>query len=104
MRGWRAWLSDGSCLRSVDTKWEDLPDKGIVIIKKYLEPPYRDTMEYDHWLYVPELNDIFGVDDETMSFEEEIKKYPTAIVKRGMFLPDEQYNAIRMASYVEKDP
>lgn len=104
MRGWRAWLKDGSCIRSVDSTFADLPRKGIVLIKAYFDPPYKATMEYDWWLYIPETDEIVGIDEQTQDYGQEKKKYPTAIVRRGMYLPDREYFPIRARSYEYKDP
>lgn len=33
--GWKAWYTDGSILRSDENAWEDIPQRGFAVLKRY---------------------------------------------------------------------
>ena len=49
--GWRAWYADDSKYNSKDTKWNDLPDDGVIVIVLYFDNKTRRIMDGSDWYF-----------------------------------------------------
>ena len=85
--GWRAWYADGSKYDSASTRWEGLPDDGVIVVMLYFDNKTRRIMDGSDWYFRAkhESGDfIYGENND--SPEENQKRYGESIsLKRGKY-------------------
>ena len=85
--GWRAWYTDGSKYDSATTRWNDLPDDGVVVIVLYFDNKTRRIMDGSDWYFRAkhESGDfVYGENNDPS--EENKKRYGEDIsLKRGQW-------------------
>lgn len=107
--GWRAWFKGGSTFDSVQTKPEDLPKTGCLLVMIYFEPE-RNNRRYNNGsdLYFWQQVDgdvIIGStgSNNAMGVADLVAKYPGAVVIEGEWTTDAemaQITDLAMASVV----
>lgn len=104
--GWRAWYADESRYDSKATRWEDLPDDGVLVVVLYFDenrpdgkPLRRINSGVDWYFRAKGLKGfIYGQNNDTP--EENKKRYGDDILlKRGKWADDSMmHRAEREAS------
>ena len=108
--GWTAWVDTGKRVRvysSKKTKWESLPDDGIIFIMLYKDegdgleenishPTRRESLAgNDYYFQAPHhAGVVYGSSNDPL--EEIATRYPGAIIKRGKWVPHELFEQIRV--------
>ena len=93
--GWHAWYSDNREFDSKHIDWVDLPDDGLAIVVVFMgevadddgDTPYRQVYSgHDFYWTIP------GIPLEVFCSDENPKvRYPGALVKRGRWMPTDEY-------------
>ena len=98
VRLWRIWYGNGTTFDSNDGTWEEAPSDNVQVVILYEDwndlqgRPRRFVMSGSDYYFKDE--DLFG-----HSFDDETKTRGT--VKRGKWLTDEAYEAIRLKAMEE---
>ena len=108
--GWAAWVDTAKKVKiytSKKTKWEDLPDDGIIYIMLYKDegdgqeanishPTYRESLAGNdyYWKAPHHSGTTYGSGNDAI---DEIKtRYPGASVLRGKWVPHKLFEKIRI--------
>lgn len=92
--GWRVWFEAGKVFDSKTSSWKDLPDDGVIIVVVYHQKRLRSGdghyrtryANQDYYWTMPNAPDeIF------CSNENPLERYPDAVVKRGKWVPYDEY-------------
>ena len=107
MNRWRVRMVDGTAFDSADGHaWSDVPDDGIALIVIMFPDTGDPNCErrrrmdgHDRYWFVPGAppwgkDAIYSSND---SEEEILRRYPTAQIKRGQWMPDEAFLALVVA-------
>ena len=87
--GQRVWFTDG--LVTTDP-WEEMPDDGVLIRMLYYESGKQIQHGLDFYYEAAHHSGVIrGAGMEKDKIE---KRYPDAVIKRGIWAPDEYYQAI----------
>lgn len=83
--GWRAWYANGSEYDSAVTRWEDLPDDGVLVVMLYFDDKTRRIMDSSDWYFrIRHKSGDFIYGENNGSPEENKKRYGESIsLKRG---------------------
>lgn len=95
---WRAWTKVG-VVDSGSHRWEDLPDDGVYFVMTYYRNErgaiMRRQVSGDDWFFLwrqPGKADLIGSNRD--SPEENQRRYPGCILKRGKWVDDLTFQAI----------
>lgn len=105
--GWKAWYSGGHKYSAATTTWAELPETGVLLIQLYFDKrgknsrlPYRQTYSSDDyfWLKGDDMGALSqavvgSCRHEEMTPEKIVEKYPGAIIKRGIWVSGEEFDA-----------
>lgn len=103
--GWKIWYAGGRRFSSVHTKWEDLPDDGVLMLVTYKQEydkgkRYRCKWHAMDW-YGFDKDQLFVANNDTL--EDNKKRYPGVSFKRGMWVSDEDYIKVEREADDEYD-
>ena len=107
--GWRIYYTDGSGYNSSDTKWEDLPEDGVIVLVLYLdeysgggEVQHRIVLDgSDYYFHIPGT-ELFGSNNDMP--DEISERYPGAIIKRGKWTESSTFKATKTEAMKAKCP
>lgn len=105
---WRAWVWNTATGRieeynSVDHTWVAVPEDGFVAKMLYNEDGTRQVQHGMDYYY--EMETRLGVIQGTaMPREDLARRYPRAVVKRGMWLPDHVYESVMVQVHESEAP
>ena len=107
--GWKAWYIGGRKYDSSRTAWADLPDDEVILIQLYFDKrgersrlPYRRVFLGDDYFW-HKPPDVWGsCRHADMTPEQIIERYPGAIIKRGKWTSDDEYNHIVKAAHMDR--
>ena len=105
--GWRAWYVGGRVYDSKTTAWADLPDDGVIQIYLYMDRrdktsrmPYRRGMAgSDYYWHVPGESVYGCCDASEMTPGQIAERYPGALIKRGRWVSQKEYDAAIKESF-----
>ncbi len=92
MADWNAFYTSRRRFTSDDHEWADLPDDGILGVIEWAGVQRHAIYGFDWYFHQPETGLIGGNDDDP---EEIVARYPGAVLKRGMWLPYDEWLKIR---------
>lgn len=107
VEGWRAFYTEGREYSSINTRWSDLPDDGMLAVTIYYDEWSGDTQYssvlsgYDWYFHNPETG-LFGGNSDTR--DENERRYPDACLKRGKWAPRHEAEAARKKAHKEQCP
>lgn len=100
---WRAYYTDSRIFSSNAVDWVDLPDKGIIGVIVFFNPPYRELVKGGDWYYLDdtgkptctETHEEWGkwVDKPNVSDEE---------IKRSGSVSDDRWEEIEIEMMGDK--
>jgi hypothetical protein len=98
--GWRAWYTDGRVFDSAATRWEDLPEHGVLVVLLYHRTrPYSRTMSGRslYWREVTPKGSIYACDETADAIiPKEVRQ--ANCVKYGKWVTDNEMLEARLAS------
>ena len=105
--GWRAWYLGGRAFDSKTNTWADLPDDGVIQIYLFMDTrdqttrlPYRRGMAGSDFYWHVAGEGVYGCCDASeMKPDEILKRYPGALIKRGRWVSQEEYDAVIKESF-----
>ena len=98
--GWKIWYTDDRIFSSLDTKWEELPDDGVLFLVLYRDKTYMDNGVEKRYRTRLHAYDWYGSDGDQMfmgnndTLERNKKRYPELIFKEGMWVSDDEFQKI----------
>lgn len=105
--GWRAWYAGGRKYSSKSSTWEELPKDGVIQIYLFMDErnkssrmPYRRGMAgSDYYWHVPG-EDVYGAcNADEMGPNEILLRYPGALIKKGKWVSEQEYDAVIKESF-----
>jgi len=88
---WRVWMTDGRIFQSSEHAWSDVPDTGVAALVTYEDPAPNRSYRY-------------GIDEYSLTeFSDRMAVFPVDgdQVKRGAWMPDDEWEALRLAIHAE---
>lgn len=103
--GWRVWYGDDSKYDSKNTRWEDLPDDGVVVVMLYFDNKTRRIMDGSDWYFrAKHKSGDFIYGENSDSPEENRKRYGKGIsLKRGQWTTEKIMYALQEEAMKTKD-
>ena len=89
---WRAYYTEGCRFDSDGYRWRDLPDDGVLGIKLWLDDGQQCIYGFDWYFHIPDTGLFAGNDDAP---DEILARYPGAILKRGQWIPSDEWRQIK---------
>jgi hypothetical protein len=88
--GQRVWFLDGSVYVN---EWDKMPDDGVLIrMIYYLDGTKQIQQGLDYYYEAPHFSGV--IRGAGMDKDEIVKRYQSAVIKRGIWAPDEYYSKI----------
>jgi hypothetical protein len=83
--GWKAWYNDGRIFRSDEFNWEDIPQDGLTVLRRYYYDPRSSTKYGENWCG----QDLYILDDD---YRDKVLLPPT--VKIGRWMADADFHPL----------
>lgn len=106
---WRIWYTSDRQYNSVGDDWQDLPDDGVLALVIYYdeysadgEVQHRFVHDGEDWYFHEPGTDFFGSNQDTL--EENQRRYPNCIFKRGKWVPRAEYKRVRQQAIDAEAP
>lgn len=93
---WTVWYDGGRRFDSSDTRWEDLPDDGVLYVAVKRTQGYMGLCGSDYYF---KSGEIVGMNNDPP--EDTLARYPGAVLKRGRWTTEDEMRDVETLAQIE---